>query len=154
MWSTSFSPGTSLTVARGYGQHQPTRVVPTPKFARMFDTGMSFFGRVRMNSHWSRLGQSSTSQRPSGDQTTLVNEPVPLKIVVVGPPRTPVTSSVLRAPRVSTYAMFFPFGEIDAATMRDPTAWNPPTFGPRWPNTSTACAPTATIHLPLGVQLS
>src|SRR6266498_5027988 len=72
--------GNRLTVAVGYGQHQPTGVEPEPKFARMFDTATSFFTGLRMKSHWSALCQSSNSQRPSGDQTTFAKIPRPLKM--------------------------------------------------------------------------
>src|SRR6266511_4949674 len=96
--------GNDLTVAACYGQHQPTSEDSAPKLARMFETARSFFTGVRMKSHWSALSQSSRSQRPSGDQTTFVNLPEPVKIGRVGPPSTPVSCSELRPPPSSMKA--------------------------------------------------
>ena len=44
--------GNVLTVARGYGQHQPASEGSWPKLARIFETASTFFtGREWMKSH-------------------------------------------------------------------------------------------------------
>jgi hypothetical protein len=44
--------GNALTVARGYGQHQPASEGSSPKLVRMFDTATIFFtGLEWMKSH-------------------------------------------------------------------------------------------------------
>src|SRR6266511_728811 len=146
--------GDRPTVAAGYGQHHPTSEGSAPKFARMFETATSFFTGVRMKSHWSALSQSSRSQRPSGDQTTLVNAPAPLKIGPVGPASTPVSCSELRLPSVSMNADRFPSGATQPVHTRAAPLSTRRMLGPRCENTSTAWLSTATSLSPSLVQLS
>ena len=117
MLSTSFFAGNALTVARGYGQHHPTRDASAPKFAWMFEIGTIFFtAGERRNSHWSAVVQSRSSQRPSGAQTAFAKTPAPAKICRVGPASMPVNCNELRPFSVSTKATFFPSGEMAAET--------------------------------------
>src|SRR5204862_7260481 len=74
--------GDALTVAEGYGQHQPASIAPSPNVPRTLGTVTTFFAGVRKKSHSSAPRQFSNSQRPSGDQARFAITPAPVKTVL------------------------------------------------------------------------